>query len=290
MLGESILSLLIVDAPPSNEFFATFYCSVLTVILLQILHFWSQPHSANHHALRRHKNAGAFWFVLQHIYSLFLVTLGAAFTFFLLEFSNFGQEIDPYDADAKRQLDEHGIRWLAGEEASQYDADYLRKKGASMFSASLAVIFFSLDSMTLLHLGIKESQGRCMCEKTKRKNYRGFLLLVLRVGLMVFAGTLTLWTNEPETLSFVGVLCVLAQLGLRKLGETYLSHRNIHDLQVPPDEGQQVETVVDQSPEDEMDLPVAEKDESLGEAQWPNVTQARAKHDGHDYDDEDDHA
>ena len=88
MLGESILSLLIVDVPGEDtDYFATFYCCLMTVILLQYLHFRSQPHSADDHAMRRDKNAGWAWSLTQFVYSASLIALGAAFTIFVLDFS-----------------------------------------------------------------------------------------------------------------------------------------------------------------------------------------------------------
>ena len=70
MLGESILSLLIVDVPDEDkDYYATFYSAMLTVILLQYLHFRSQPNHADGHALRRDKDAGVGYTIMQAIYS-----------------------------------------------------------------------------------------------------------------------------------------------------------------------------------------------------------------------------
>ena len=58
MLGESILSLLIVEVTGQKECYVTFYCGILSVVLLQYMHFRSQPHDPDHHAMRRTKEAG----------------------------------------------------------------------------------------------------------------------------------------------------------------------------------------------------------------------------------------
>ena len=85
MLGESIFSLLIVDVQDKGlDFYLVFYFSLLTVILLQLLHFQSQPHEAELHAVRRDKNRGMLWALLHNVYSLSLVIMGASFTSFLL--------------------------------------------------------------------------------------------------------------------------------------------------------------------------------------------------------------
>jgi hypothetical protein len=216
MLGESVFSILIVDIPnETSEFYATFYCSLLAIILMQYLHFRSQPRHADHHAMRRSKNAGMLWSLFQSAYSFALVSLGAAFTIFLTVL---------------------GI-------ADIDEADTLKERSAHLFSGSLATIFFCLDCMTILHLGIEESQDRCVCKATKKKNSKGMFLLVLRIGLIVFCATLSQWLTEPDNLAEIGVACVLCQLFLRKLGGMYLSQNKVH----------------------------AEAD-----AAWPNVTHARA--------------
>lgn len=88
MLGESILSLLIVDVPAENtEYFTTFYCGLLTVIFLQYLHFRSMPEHADDFALRRSKNRGMVWALLHYAYSCALLGLGAALSLFVLSFS-----------------------------------------------------------------------------------------------------------------------------------------------------------------------------------------------------------
>jgi hypothetical protein len=256
MLGESVFSILIVDIPnESFEFYSTFYCSLLTIVLMQYLHFRSQPSHADHHAMRRSKNAGVSWSLFQNVYSFALVSLGAAFTIFLTVFAN--EEVDDDAASCRRWLAETDApaettvgyplcrRWLAGGGEAKYDADTLKERAAHLFSGSLAIIFFCLDCMTILHLGIKESQERCVCKETKKKNCKGMFLLSLRIGLIVFCATLSQWLTEPQDLAGIGVACVLFQLFLRKLGGVYLSPNQVH----------------------------AEPDAS---ASWPNVTHARA--------------
>ena len=70
MLGEAVLSLLIVDAPEGSEYFIAFYSGILTITLGQYLHFQSQPHHANDHAMRRNKNAGILWRGMNIVYSV----------------------------------------------------------------------------------------------------------------------------------------------------------------------------------------------------------------------------
>ena len=63
ILGEGVLSLVIVDHSATSEYteyYVTFFLGVLSVILMQFLFFKSQPSHATHHALQRSNTAGKF--------------------------------------------------------------------------------------------------------------------------------------------------------------------------------------------------------------------------------------
>lgn len=240
MLGESILSLLIVDVPSEDkQYYATFYSGLLTVILLQYLHFRSQPGHADGHALRRNKDAGVGWTCFHMIYSAALIAVGAAFTLMVLEFT-----YDDY-----HQSNDH--RFLAGGGGSRYEPEERRQRTAHLFCISLATVWFCLDVMTLFHLGIKTSHNRCQCSRSKKFNVKGIILVVMRAGLLFFMATLSQYETHPENLAFAGLMGVLLQLVLRKLGTKYLSAAQIHALEnegaLDPEKGK-----------------------------WPNVTHAQA--------------
>jgi hypothetical protein len=252
MLGESIFSLLIVNVnTEGNSFFTVFYCGLLTVVFLQILHFQSQPHDADSHAMRRSKNAGIVWRALQCSYSFALVVLGAAFTFFLVASD---------ESYGRRRLD----RDLSDTTTALSATD--KQAAAHMFCGSLAIIFFSLDGMILTHLGFDESQDRCVV-KGGRMNLKGIFVLGARVGLLVFAATLSQWQTQPKYLSIAGLLLVFAQQGARKLGGIYLSshHNQAHEAE-SHEHGGHGEHIV-----------LVKSDSATGESKWPNVTHARAE-------------
>lgn len=207
------------------------FVGLLTVILLQYLHFRSQPSHADEHAMRRSKNAGMLWSNFQMVYSLVLVMLGASFTIFLTVFGSEGSSEEPLSC--RRWLAEAAVtgdedpacrRWLAGGGDDSEDPDAIKQQAAHLFSGSLALIFFCLDCMTMLHLGWDESKDRCVLKETSAFNVIGFVLLSLRAAVLVFVATLSQWETEPDRLAFIGVMCVLLQLLLRKLGAMYLSH------------------------------------------------------------------
>jgi hypothetical protein len=209
MLGESIFSILIVHvSDQSSSFYITFYCGLLIVVLLQYLHYLSQPRdSVNQHALRRSKEAGLLWSNLHIIYSFALVSLGSTFTTFLLD---------------ERLQDVQGARFLS-ETAFLGDPDVRRQQNANLFAGSLAVIFFCLDTMILAHIGLGESKGRCVCRETNHVNIGGIFLLFLRAGMLAFTTTIGLWIVDPAYVTITGLTCVLFQLLSRKLGLKYLS-------------------------------------------------------------------
>lgn len=209
MLGESIFSILIVNIDNEGKsFYLTFYFGVLAVAMLQLLHFSSQPHDPDRHAIRRNKNAGVAHSILNSIYSFMLVALGAAYTVFLTNSEN---------------VDEYSGRRLAGEEKSGgLSREELLENAAKIFCFVLASLFLCLDVMEVLHVGLKDGRGRCVYKDTKKKNYTGILLLCLRCMVIAFTATLPLWVTEPEIISPVGAVLVVVQLVLRKLGAIYL--------------------------------------------------------------------
>lgn len=213
MLGESILSLLIVDVDENDDYYATFYSALLTVILLQYLHFRSQPHHADSHALRRSKNAGVLWTLFHQIYSAALIAVGAGFTLLVLEFT--------YDDYPGSEGDHR--RFLAGGGGLSYEPEERRQRTAHLFCISLATVWFCLDCMTLFHLGFQNSHDRCQCARSKKFNIKGIVVVLLRVGLLAFMATLSQYETNPETLAELGLVGVVLQLVLRKLGTKYLS-------------------------------------------------------------------
>jgi hypothetical protein len=245
MLGESILSLLIVDIPnESSDYFTTFYCGLITVILLQFLHFRSQPHEADDHVMRRSKNRGIYWSGFWHVYSASLVALGAVYTLFVLSFS---ASNDSHRRTTLLLLEAEGTeRVLAAGGASPYPPDEMEQRAAHMFSMALATIFLTLDGMSVMHVGFKHGAHRCYCDKQKSYNLKGVFLVLIRFCIVAFVATLSQWITDPEVLSGIGLGITLFQVLLRRLGEMYLPEAMEH---------------------------LGEQDNG---GKWPNTTEARA--------------
>ena len=76
MLGESILSLLIVDVVDGDwRYDVTFYAGILSVILLQYLHYKNQPHHADDHAMRKSRVRGITFVFVLTVYSAALIVV-----------------------------------------------------------------------------------------------------------------------------------------------------------------------------------------------------------------------
>jgi hypothetical protein len=235
MLGESIFSLLIIDVQDKGlHFYLVFYFSLLTVILLQLLHFQSQPHEAHLHAVRRDKNRGMLWSLLQTVYSLALVVMGASYTFFLL----YADENEGRRRRMTRQLASAG----SGSHSDRIGA-------AHLYSGALSIVFLSLTIMNVLHKSSEELQVQCFLKTEKR--YAATLAIILRVGIVVVAGTISQWTLKPTFITLTGLLCVIADLSLRK-----------------------IESISEKIHESVKDKELAPQEDEVEEALWPNVMHA----------------
>ncbi|KAG7349475.1 bacterial low temperature requirement A protein LtrA [Nitzschia inconspicua] len=277
VLGESVLSLLIVDGF-ARGFFMVFYCGIVTVVLLQYLHFRSQPHHPDSHALRRHKDAGATYVILFAWYSAALIVVGASYKMFLYESS--------IDYDAHRRLGwfsflppdnwHEGIRDLAADAGSSCGpyGEERKENTAYLYCGAMAIVFFCMDTIVLCHVGLRKEVSRCqfkdaVCtvtgKRSKNYNYKGIVVVTFRCAITIFMATLSLWMSDPEYLAEIGLAAVVAQLINRFLGDIFF-----------PDDGHfgdhhhhQKEGLDD------------EDDEYDEEYKWPNVThpQATENHD-----------
>jgi hypothetical protein len=242
MLGESVFSLLIVNVEQEGNYFQTvLFAGVLTIILLQILHFQSQPRGAEAHAARRDKNAGIIVHVIFNFYSLALVVLGSAFTLLLAS--------SEQNASVRRQL--------------AADSNNDARAVAHLFGGAFSVIFLSLDLSSTLHTGWKATLQRI----PSRLYWLACVMYFIRISLIVLLATIGFWQTEPRRLALIGVFSVIAQLLMRKVDVTILSsgssgqHDDTHETKDP-------------APPSKND-----DDSATGEAQWPNVTHARADDD-----------
>ena len=203
MLGEAVFSLLVEEALDVDGYYITFYCGLATVIFLMYSHFASQPMEAEKHVMTKSKNRAVIGQNVQVIYALALVGMGAAFTLFVKSFADKG------DYGGRRWLgefmDEVVIyqRYLAGGGESNYSQYELKERAAHMFSISLGMVLFSIDFMSLLHLGSEELFKVC---KSKPVMY---LLVLMRFVIVAFVLSISSIIDDPKVLAPVGLGCTL---------------------------------------------------------------------------------
>ena len=83
MIGESILSLLIVETVEAKEYYIICLLGCLTVIILQMLKYESEPAHADGHALWRSMTAATVYSGLVQVLSMGLVAFGVSYKLML---------------------------------------------------------------------------------------------------------------------------------------------------------------------------------------------------------------
>ena len=243
MLGESVLSLLIVQGQTS-DFYKAFFCGIFSITLLELLHFRSQPHDASEHAYRRSVGASIAFTVLNWIYSAALIVLGTSYKMIQYEYvyDGYGSGGDDYDDSYSNNNSTLGATYtksLYEEEYPWYDAaaggsggrmlaggsgppitdkDDRRQRVAHFFCGSLAIVWFCLDTMTLAHKGISHNVKRCHQARTKFLHVMGVSMFWTRLALIITFATMGLYVKEPLLLSFLGLIGIMVQISLRIAG------------------------------------------------------------------------
>jgi len=239
VLGESVLSLLIVDGE-GGSYHRTLYLGMITVVLLQLLHFQSQPHDPNAHAFRRHKNAGISYSIVASFYFAALIAVGASYK--LLLYSTNVKDYDS-DYDSRRLLlvsNDH--RWLAGggDDKGCGPAGYEQQENiAYLFSGAMATVFVCLELMAVAHVGMKALLSKCkyrdgICPATGemtngRYNIKGICFVVVpRFAITIFVASLGFWETNQAAMAGIGLAAVIGQLITRFLGDV-LFFNNMDD-------------------------------------------------------------
>lgn len=247
MLGESILSLLIVDVTESSGYYKTFFCGIVSITLLEYLHFRSQPHVADDHALRRSKEAAIKFTMLMQIYSAALVVLGTAYKMLLYEYVYAAKE---ESSGSYRKLWSNPLaRLLAGSDEPMFATAERQQRVSHFFCISMALVWLCSDLMIINHRGLKDNLGYCRLSHTGFLKFVALTLAFLRLGLIIFMATLSQWVTDPSVLAFVGLIGIISQVLLRVVGTSYFgAEYDGHD-----------------------------KDEASSENIWPNVTKPQVE-------------
>jgi len=183
MFGAIVMSLLIVD-PDLEEgsaelvnYYQSWSIGIISVILLQYLHFKEQPHHAADNALTKNRHYGWLFTVFMNIYGPCLVLLGSCYKLILMENTYKYKEAAGNKDERKGQI-------------------------AAIFSVSMLCVLVLQTAMNLCHKGPSNYIGKSLISR---------LMKVLR--LAVYLGLVSLvfiigW-KEPDTIAIIGVFFVL---------------------------------------------------------------------------------
>jgi hypothetical protein len=205
MLGESILSLLIVTVVESWEYYQIYICGIVSTILLQYLHFASSPHDPDKHAMRRDSRAGLTFAILMIAYSISLIIVGTCFKMMLYEVVYKEQAksaASSSSSTAHRALSSFVKRMLGGTSSAslRFSTEDRQQRIAHFFGGSLASVWFCMDMMTMVHIGWAEKKRKYTELPTTPLRLLFWICIALRIGLFVFFATLSQWVTKPSSL------------------------------------------------------------------------------------------
>eukprot|EP00751_Fragilariopsis_kerguelensis_P018895 CAMPEP_0170843234 /NCGR_PEP_ID=MMETSP0734-20130129/6164_1 /TAXON_ID=186038 /ORGANISM="Fragilariopsis kerguelensis, Strain L26-C5" /LENGTH=560 /DNA_ID=CAMNT_0011211419 /DNA_START=36 /DNA_END=1718 /DNA_ORIENTATION=+ len=238
VLGESLLSLLINDAD-HDDFISVFYCGILTVTFLQMLHFRSQPHSPEEHAFSCDKNAGVLFTIIFFSYSAALVGVGAVYKLFL-------KSLDEDYGGGERRLPSLGdgnadyvFRWLASggsDDGCSPSGDERIQNIAYLFGFFFAAIYIFIDVMLVAHNGLsrdslakgyrkvifKEEVSKETGAVRQKLNIMGILFVAIpREGIVILLVALCFEVTSPAVLAVVGCVTAFLQVATSALSSIF---------------------------------------------------------------------
>jgi hypothetical protein len=221
LLGESILSILIVPTSSSLAYRLSFYSGIISIVLLQYCHYKYQPHSPSRHAFRRSVRGGTMYYVILIIYCHALVAVGTAYKMFLTQYA--------YEDSFNNKKLRHLVTTLmsrnlsgAGDEI-KYDAKH-KKAVANLFCISMAVLWVCLEAMWVAHSG----RGKYLAFVRSKQ---GLFCGILRASIVILMGTISQYTIVPEQVALIGLALICADMAVIIVSDYFWSKR----FEIPDD-------------------------------------------------------
>jgi hypothetical protein len=203
MIGESVLSLLIVGTTEAKNYYVTECLGILTVVVIQLLKFESEPSHADNHCLWRNMNAAFYYSLLIQILSMGLIAFGTSFKVMLKTIYNYEEE-DNHNGDYE---EEHRSRHLA--ETPAIDT----RISINLYCFSLVVVLVSIELMASSHMGLKKKYKLLFKHDATghwKLRWRAILVSGTKLALLTFVATSSIWLESTIALSGVGfAVCVL---------------------------------------------------------------------------------
>ena len=198
MLGESVLSLIIVEDSPGRRYFVTFAAGIVAVTMMQYLFFRSTPIDADDHAMRRSIQGGYQFFYSLLAYSACLIIIGCSFKLILHVY------LDEYENEEE------------GAETDEEEQEEMVTRISNMFSWSLASSFLLLDLMVISHRGWILFFKRLA--PGGQIAWKPCICCIADMCMIIMTAYFPRYISDLEILSVAGCGVVLAQVLLRTLG------------------------------------------------------------------------
>ena len=217
LLGESVLSVLIVETTRTLEYHVTFYAGIVSLILMQYMHFKYQPHSADEHAFRKSVKCGAIFYLFCIIHAFSLIGVGTAYKMMLQEYS----QNEKYRI---RRLISLVSRTLAGgTRGVDYNSAELRQRVANMFCISMATSWLCLEGMYICHYGTNKYLSFVRCKWGK-------FVAFIRLCLIVIIATISQYVTEPEKVTLIGLALLCVAVATNEIGD-YLWNKEFNETE-----------------------------------------------------------
>ncbi len=230
MLGETVLSLLIVDPVHHADYYSTFFAGVLSIIMVEYLHFLSQPHDPDHHALRRNIYGAILHTTTMMFYSASLIVLGVSYKMMLYELvyeQDQGDSHGGYHQDTRSVLGAVFFqRTLAEASSHALDTEDRQKRIAILFSGSMAFVWMCLDILILAHHGWK---NLCAAWKGSRSPVLVGMAQMGRWSLLIWFVSLPQYVTEPKMLSLLGVIGLFGQIVFQMIIYSLCPKNPVHE-------------------------------------------------------------
>jgi len=220
MIGEGILSLLIVETVERKAYYFITTFGVLTVIFIQILKFESAPSHAEFHAVWQSLISAMCYSYLMQLLSMALIVFGVTYKLFLNDVVKEASVEDAYNAYSGGSK---ASRMLA---ASPTISDEVT---ANVFSISLSGVVLVLELMSLTHCGIKKAlkhlvRPKGSQDKTATPHWPIVIIALFKVGIILVTMTLSQWTTDPATLTICG-FCIVSALSTTRVMNFFYIHK-----------------------------------------------------------------
>jgi len=181
---------------------------------MQFLHFHSEPHHPEDHALRRSRKAGTCYIILTRYYSAAVVALGFSYkmmvSLFAVQLNTDETSTLHTSSTSHSQENSNHMRYLAGTPSTVTieEKNVIQTRVANIFCLSMLFAIVILDMMALAHNGGKG--------KTCRSRALASLKLI-SIGTLL--GCAILITNKPEHIASLGLLVVIINVGYQVILE-----------------------------------------------------------------------